>query len=321
MTVKAKILCLSEVAHCPHVLDPLREVAEVCVRPARQDILLAEIVNYDAYFAGLCVRVDREVLDKTGKLRVIATPSTGLDHIDLEAAAEHNVAVLSLKNDREFLDGVTATAELAWGLLLACVRKVPSSFGAACNGEWARDRFRGHQLSGKTFGILGYGRLGAMVAEYAKAFRMRVLAHDIREQVTEGVAFVDKETLFRESDVVSVHVHLTKETIGLVGQREFEWMKDEAILVNTSRGAVIDEKVLLNALESGRLGGAGVDVIHGEWSENLADHPLIRYARNHDNLIITPHVGGVTYESQAMAFRHTAEKLSAFLIGSHGRSD
>ena len=318
MTVKTKVLCLAEIAHCPHVLDSLREIAEVCVRPARQDILLAEIVDCDAYFAGLRVRVNREVLDKANKLRAIATPSTGLDHIDLEAAAEHNVTVLHLKNDREFLDGVTATAELAWGLLLACVRKVPSSFAAACRGEWARDKFRGRQLSGKTFGILGYGRLGAMVAEYAKVFRMRVLAHDVCEQEAEGVTFVDKETLFRESDIVSIHVHLTKETTGLIGQREFEWMKNEAIIINTSRGAIIDEKALLNALESGGIGGAGVDVIHGEWSENLVDHPLIQYAHNHDNLIITPHVGGVTHESQAMAFRHTAEKLSTFLRELHG---
>ena len=312
--MKYRVLCLADVSHCPDVLVPLREVAEVKTFPPERDILLREIGDCDGYLASLHVRVDAEAMAKAPNLRAIATPSTGLDHIDLNAAASRDIAVLCLKDDREFLDKITCTAEMAWALLLACVRKLPWSFDAAKQGRWARDEFRGHQLPGKTFGILGYGRLGAIVADYAKAFRMKVLACDVKDFEAKGVERVDKEKLFRESDVVSIHVHLTPENKGLVDRKEFALLKPGAILLNTSRGAIVDEAALLEALQSGRLGGAGLDVIHGEWSDKLRDHPLIRYAREHDNLVISPHTGGVTYEGQAITLRYTAEKLRDFLL-------
>ena len=314
VNVKPRVLCMADVVPFPEVLDPLREVADVKVFPPKREILLREIADCDGYLASLHVRAGAEVIAAAKKLRAIATPSTGLDHIDLDAAAARGIAVLCLKDDREFLDRITCTAELAWALLLACVRKLPAAFQAAREGRWARDEFRGHQLSGMTFGVLGYGRLGTIVAQYAKAFRMRVLACDIKDLGAEGVEQVDRETLFRESDVVSIHVHLTPETKGLVGRRELALMKPGAILINTSRGAIVDEAALLEALESGKLGGAGVDVIHGEWSKKLKEHPLIRYARTHENLVITPHIGGVTFEAQATTIRYTAEKLRDFLM-------
>lgn len=125
--------------------------------------------DIDAYFASLHIRLDREMLERSDRLRVIATPSTGTDHIDLKAAAERGVTVLCLKDDLELLRRITATAELAWALLLATVRRLPWAFASAQRGQWARDGFRGHQLSGKTLGILGYGRLGVMVARYGLA--------------------------------------------------------------------------------------------------------------------------------------------------------
>jgi D-3-phosphoglycerate dehydrogenase len=164
-----------------------------------------------------------------------------------------------------------------------------------------------------TLGILGYGRLGRIVGQYGKAFRMRVLACDVRSVTPdEGVTMVDLDTLLRESDVLSIHIHLQGNE-GLIGRKEFAKMKSGAYLVNTSRGGIIDEAAFLEALESGKLAGAGVDVIHGEWDPNIGEHPLIRYARTHDNLIISPHIGGVTYESQDMTLRHTVMKLKRFL--------
>jgi len=164
----------------------------------------------------MTLRTDREVLDQATRLRAIATPSTGLDHIDVAYAARKGIRVISLRDETELLDSITATAELAWGLLLAVVRHIPWAFDAAKRGHWARDEFRGHQMSGKTLGVLGYGRLGRMVAEYGKAFRMRVLACDVREMAPEdGVEMVSFETLLRESDILTIHVHLTEETRGI----------------------------------------------------------------------------------------------------------
>ena len=309
-----QVLSMLDVSAFPSVLDPLGPVADVTEMPASQHDLLGHIAGFDAFLTPLTVRSDREVLDRTNRLLAVATPSTGTDHIDVTCARERGVEVISLKCDTEFLRGVTATAELAWALVLAAVRRVPWAFDAAKSGDWARDRFRGRQLSGKTLGILGYGRLGQMVGEYGKAFRMRVLACDIREVTPEpGVEMVSFSDLLRESDVLTIHVHLTEKTRGLMNTPALQQMKAGAVLINTSRGAVVDETALLAALQSGHISAAGLDVIEGEWRDDIYCHPLLAYAREHANVVITPHIGGVTFESQAMAIRRCAEKLAEFL--------
>jgi D-3-phosphoglycerate dehydrogenase len=316
--MRYRILNLSDLTASPGALAPLERVGEVVSLPPTQEGLREAIGGFDAYFASLAVRADAEVLRRAGRLRAIATPSTGLDHIDLEEAARRGIAVLSLKDDTEFLDGITATAELAWGLLLAVVRRLPGAFEAARRGEWARDRFRGRQLSGLALGVLGYGRLGRMVARYGLAFRMRVLACDVRPVEPEaGVELVDLDALLRHSDVLSIHVHLTEANRGLLNAAAFAKMKPGAVLINTSRGAIVEEPALLKALESGRIAGAGLDVICGEWEKDLSRHPLIRYAASHENLVISPHIGGVTYESQRRALERTADKLLHYLERLH----
>ena len=124
---------------------------------------------------------------------------------------------------------------------------------------------------------------------------------------------VDFATLLREADVLSIHIHLTDENRGLIDREALAAMKKTAVLLNTSRGAVIDQDALLEALETGRLAGAGLDVIEGEWDDNLHEHPLIRYARTNQNLVISPHIGGVTYESQKMTLEYTVLKLRSYL--------
>jgi D-3-phosphoglycerate dehydrogenase len=147
---------------------------------------------------------------------------------------------------------------------------------------------------------------------------MKVLACDLRDVKPEaGVAMVDFDTLLAQADVLSIHIHLTEENRGLINATAFAKMKPGAVLINTSRGAILDETALLEALTSGRLAGAALDVICGEWDANLAEHPLIRHAREHENLVISPHIGGVTVESQQLAMERTAGKLLAFLEAQH----
>lgn len=299
---------------CPEAVDGLRLIGQVVELPADQATLLNRISAFSAYFASLAVRVDGAVLERATELKVIATPSTGLDHIDLIAAEARGITVISLKNDTEFLQNVTATAELAWALLLAVVRKLPQATAAASRGEWGRDVFRGRQLSGMTLGVLGYGRLGRMVADFGHAFRMRVIACDHNPVAPAAhVTMVDFGTLLRESDVLSIHIHLTDDNRRLVNAEAIARMKRGAVLINTSRGAIVDEIALLDALKRGHLSGAGADVIDGEWNTELVSHPMLRYAREHDNLVVTPHIGGVTHESQTMAMSHTAAKLKRWL--------
>ncbi|MEO6907163.1 MAG: NAD(P)-dependent oxidoreductase [Abditibacteriaceae bacterium] len=309
-----RILNMADVTPFPQALDSLCKVAQVTTLPADQQLFDSVIGDYDGYFASLYVQATQEVLEHAPRLKVIATPSTGLDHVDMKTVTRRGIKVLSLKEETPFLESITSTAEMTWALLLAVVRRLPWSFEAVKNGHWARDEFRGHQLSGKTLGILGYGRLGRMVAEYGKAFGMHVLACDnILDDGTPEVTRVDFSTLLWESDIVSIHIHLTPENHRLFNQDIFAQMKPGAILLNTSRGAIIDETALCAALESGHLGGAGLDVIDGEWNPDLKNHPLIAYARRHQNLVITPHIGGVTLEAQRDTLEFTARKLADFL--------
>lgn len=312
---KPKILCMADLSASPSALAPLKDSADVTELAASREKLLGTISEFDIYIASLHIEFDQAVFEKATNLRAIVTPSTGLDHIDTSLAAERGITILSLKEETAFLESVTATAELAWALLLATIRRLPWAFEEAKQGNWARDAFRGRQLSGKTLGILGYGRLGRIVAEYGKAFRMRVIACDIKEiQAAPGVQLVDFQTLLAESDVLTLHIHLTEANRGLFDEAAFAGMKRGAVLINTSRGAIINEAALLQALDSCHLTGAGLDVIDGEWLTDLAAHPLIRYANSHDNLLISPHIGGVTWESQAMTLEFMVDKLKRHLL-------
>jgi D-3-phosphoglycerate dehydrogenase len=302
-----------DVAHLPGVLDPLNAIADVTLLPPDQQVLLNEIEHFDIYLTALKTRSDKEVLARAKRLKVILTPSTGLDHIDMQEAKSRGIKVLHIRHDYDMLKKVTATAEMAWALMLAAQRKLPAAAAAANQGYWGRDTFRGHQVAYQTLGILGYGRLGEIVADYGKAFRMNVLACDLKEFSAPGVRRVDFETLLRESDVLSIHIHLTEENRGLIGRQQLAMMKPGSVLVNTSRGAIIDEEALVDALNDGPLRAAGLDVVHGEWDANLYDHPLIRHARTHDNLVIVPHLGGITHESQRISSEHCVQKLLTYL--------
>jgi D-3-phosphoglycerate dehydrogenase len=155
-----------------------------------------------------------------------------------------------------------------------------------------------------------------MVAAYGQAFRMRVLGCDPSDFALVGEERVDFATLLREADVISIHLHLNDTTRRLFSRDSFAAMKNGVILINTSRGAIIDEAALLEALESGKVAAAGVDVIDGEWMADITLHPLVRYAQQHDNLVITPHIGGATVESIAGARIFIIERLAKYLVAS-----
>jgi D-3-phosphoglycerate dehydrogenase len=305
-----KILNMQDISNMPDVLDPLKPFGEVVTVAPSEAVLWQRLKEFDVYIATLEVRLSAGLIDAAPRLKVVVTPSTGWDHIDLAHLRSRGIDFLSLKEHTDFLDRITSTAEMGWALLLAVARRLPWSFDAARKGDWARNRYRGYQLSGKTMGILGYGRLGKIMARQARGFAMRTIACDVRAVAPEpGVEIVDFETLLRESDVLSVHVHMTEENVGLLGTDAFAKMKPGAFVINTSRGRVIDEAALLSALQSGRLGGAGLDVIDGEWRTDLSQHPLVAYARTHENLVISPHTGGVTYEAQRLTLAFMVEQL------------
>ena len=297
----------------PEAVDLLREVAEVDLRAVDRPGLEAAVESYDAIWLRLGHRVDATLVARAKRCRIVACAVTGLDHIDLDACAAHGIEVLSLRGEVEFLREVRATAEHCLALSLALVRRLPRAASSVLQGAWDRDPFRGGELYEKTAGIVGMGRLGGIVAELFAAFGMEVIGYDPKPFDAPHVTRVGSlEALLRRADLVSLHVPLDASTRHLLGKKELAQMKPHAVLVNTSRGAVVDDAALLAALEEGAIGGAALDVVEGEPHVGNG-HPLVAYARDHDNLVLTPHIGGNTHESFVKTETFLAKKVVASL--------
>jgi D-3-phosphoglycerate dehydrogenase / 2-oxoglutarate reductase len=232
-------------------------------------------------------------------LRLLSVWGTGTDHVDLEAAARHGVTVTNTP-------GVSAIsiAEHALALLLAVARHIPQMDAATRRGEWARGQ--SVELHGKTCGIIGLGAVGRQFARLAAAIGMRVVAWTMHPKPIPAVQLLELDTLYRESDVVSVHLRLSRETEGFIGPRQFALMKPSAILINTARGAIVDEAALLEALTSCRIAGAGLDVFTVE--PLPPGHPLTKLP----NVVITPHCAGITPEALEAGLRMAVENIWSY---------
>ena len=242
----------------------------------------------------------REVLEKCENVKMLAVAFTGLDHVDLKYCEEHGIKVQNCAGY-----ATTAVAELTFGLLLDLCRNIGKCDTAARNGG-TKAGLIGFELEGRTMGIVGTGAIGARVAKLAAAFGMDVIAYSRTPGKVAGVRYVSLEELLAQADVVSLHVPLTDETRGMIGAEELALMKETAVLVNTARGPVVDTKALADALNSGRIAGAAIDVFDKEPPLD-ADEPLI----NAKNTVVTPHVAFATDESMIkraeIEFRNIAE--------------
>jgi D-3-phosphoglycerate dehydrogenase len=305
-----KILIAESSGFSPAALSALRGAADVVVADLDRAGLLAAVAEAEVLWVRLRHRIDREIFKAARRLKIVVSPTTGLNHIDLDAAARHGVQVVSLRGEIDFLRDVRATAELTVGLLLALLRNIPAAVADTRTGNWERDAFQGRELYGKTAGVVGYGRLGHIVARYLQAFDMRVLVSDPDldpEELEPGLTRVPLAKLLAASDVVTLHVNLCDDTYGFFGRDEFDAMQPGAWFINTSRGELVDEQALLDALRSARLAGAALDVLCDEDSAGMAGRALVEFAKTDSRLIITPHIGGCTRESM--------EKTERFLVG------
>jgi D-3-phosphoglycerate dehydrogenase len=262
--------------------------------------------------------IDAGALSVARRLQIISVAGTGANHIDRGASAANGIIVRTLVEDPELLAAITPTAEHTWGLVLALVRGTVPAAQHVIDGGWERERFPGLQLKGRRLGIVGLGRLGRWVAGYGDAFGMDVVAYEPVGKPganwPEHVTRVSLEDLFTTSDVISVHVPLTESTSGLVDRSLLQRMHPGAVLVNTSRGAVVDEDALLDMLRQGKIGGAALDVLVEE--PPSAHHPLVAFAREDARLLLTPHLGGFVPEVVTSVCAHAAEKVRAHLATS-----
>lgn len=283
--------------------------------PVPRGVLQEELRHADGLFCLLTDPVDATLMEEAPKLRIISTMAVGFDNIDVDAATRRGIMVTNTP-------GVLTetTADLAFALILATARRVVEAADFLRAGEWETWRpmeLTGQDVHGATLGIVGMGRIGMAVARRARGFNMRVLYHNRRRnpaaEAELGAQYRSLDDLLSEADIVSLHCPLTPETRRLLGARELALMKPGAILVNTSRGAVVDEAALVDSLRSGRLWAAGLDVFEVE--PLPADSPLLRL----DNVVLLPHIGSASIATRKKMAVIAAEDLLAGLEGRRPR--
>ncbi len=296
-------------------LDMVMEFSETKVwreeLPPPRELLLKELQEVEGLLCLLTDRVDAELMDAAPRLKVISNMAVGYDNIDVKAATERGIAV---GNTPGVL--TETTADFAFALLMAAARRIPEATRYVKKGRWKTwgpTLLLGQDIHGATLGLVGLGRIGSGVAKRATGFEMRILYHDVvcREDLEKelGLTFVDLDTLLQESDFVSLHVPLTEETYHLIGPRELEIMKPTAILINTSRGPVVDQRALYEALRSGQIAAAGLDVTDPEPIDPHA--PLLSL----DNCIVVPHIASASVATRTKMATMAAQNLIAGLKG------
>lgn len=312
-TKAAKVFVTRELPSA--ALDPLAEAAAVRVWPGElpppPDVLLAEAADADALLTLLTDRIDAAIIAAAPRLRVISNMAVGYDNVDVQEASRRAILVT---NTPGIL--TETTADFAFALLLAAARRVVEADRYTRQGRWKTwgpQILLGQDVHDATLGLVGLGRVGLEVAKRARGFGMCVLYHDavrrLKEERRYGLAYVELEQLLAESDFVSLHVPLTAETHHLIGERELSLMKPTAVLVNTARGAAVDQRALWRFLKERRIAAAAIDV--SEQEPIAPDDPLLTL----DNIIITPHIASASVATRLGMAKMAVDNLLAALRG------
>jgi D-3-phosphoglycerate dehydrogenase / 2-oxoglutarate reductase len=266
------------------------------------------IGDYDAILIRSATKLTADLIERAGRLKVIGRAGTGVDNVDIAAATRRGIIVANAPESNS-----VAAAEHTMALILSLFRNVPQAHGSLTAGRWERSRFGGSELYGKTLGVLGFGRIGQLVAKRAQSFEMDVVAFDkfvsaerFRELGAEGVG--ETAELYERADVITLHLPKTPETVNWIDADAIAAMRDGVRIVNAARGELIDLGALLAGLESGKVGGAALDVFP---SEPFTEHPIFE----REDVVVTPHLGASTAEAQDRAGQVTAEQVTAALTG------
>jgi len=307
MSDRMKVLVKENLA--PAGIDLLREEFDVDLGVEwTAEEFMARIADYDALVVRSATKVTAQVIAAAPRLKVIGRAGVGVDNVDLEAATKRGIIVVNAPTSN-----VLTAAEHTIAMMMACARNIPQAHSALKAGRWERGRYGGVELQGKTLGIIGLGRIGALVAERARGLKMEVLAFDPyvpAERFRElGLDRADTaEQVYREAEFISVHLPKQPETIGFVDDEAFARMKDGVRIINVARGGIVDEEALARAIDAGKVAGAAVDVYP---TEPVTDDVLFGY----DEVVTTPHLGASTVEAQLRAGVQTAEQVVLALDG------
>lgn len=257
-------------------------------------------------------KIDRELLKGTN-IKLINTCSTGMNHIDVNYCESNGIKILSLTKDYELIKQLPSTSELAFGLMMSLLRSIPKSIQHVSEYNWDYTKFVGREVKSLTVGIIGYGRLGKMMYDYCKAFGATVKVYDPYKRDEMDDAFLlnnycQLTDMFKQCDVISLHVHVTDETKYIIDKKILGYSKKSPYIINTSRGEIVNEQDIVEALKNEVISGYGADVVENEF-DDLRASPIIQAMNQGENIIVTPHTGGMTIEGQTRAYKWAINKL------------
>ena len=322
MSVKSikKILSITPISHIKNVEKELKKIGKLKILndPSENDVI-KKIPQFDAIFTNpnkSKVFIGKSIIDKAINLKVISTASTGTNHIDLDYAKKKKIKIFSLKKEKKTTNKISSTAEHALALTLASLRNITISNKSVLNGEWDYTKFIGNQMNQLTIGIIGYGRLGKKYANYCKSLSNKVFFFDphikTKPKKIKKINSINK--LLKISNIISVHVHLDKKTHHMISKSFFSRLKKDVIIVNTSRGDIVDESELIQFLKRNKRAKYATDVLENEIFKKKINK-LINFAKkNQDQVLITPHIGGMTVEAQEIAYNFIVKKLKDFFL-------
>lgn len=303
------IAVITPIQHLEGLLDLIKTKGQVFLLEEGNKFQVRELLLSKNIDTILCnpnqqtYKIDKELLEGT-KVNLINTCSTGMNHIDIEYCKNNNVIIYSLTKDYDLINQLPSTSELAFGLMISLLRQIPEGKQHVSEYKWDYTQFVGRQIKDLKIGIIGYGRLGKIMKTYCDVFQAETFIYDPYVNINQ----ISLEDMFQICDVISLHVHVTPETKYMISKKLLDLINKPLYIINTSRGEIVNEKDIVLAFESGKLAGYGADVVEDEFN-SLQNSPIIKAMNEGKNIIVTPHIGGMTIEGQTKAYKWAINKL------------
>ena len=306
------IICTTPIDHLKGLKNKLKSKGHLLYKPNIKALELKKILKKNNKISTIFCNpnrqgyvLNRHILENTS-IRLINTASTGLNHINLNDCKKLGIKILSLTKDFNLIKKLPSTSELAFGLMINLQRKIFQSFQSVKNKKWDYTSFIGQELASLTIGIIGLGRLGSLMAKYAKTFGMKVFYYDPFKE-NKKFKKVNLKELIEKSDVISIHANVNDKTKYLINKKSLKVTKKKPIIINTSRGEIVKEEDIIWALKNKVISGYGTDVIEKEFTD-IKKSPIIKNIKKY-NIIVTPHIGGMTHQGQSRAYSYAINKL------------
>ena len=315
---KYNLLIITPVNHIENLNEKFKDFKKVKIleNPSYNQILKI-IKNYHIIFTNpnmSNVLIDKKLISKAEKLICVTTASTGTVHIDKVFLKDKRIKLISLTKEYKTIQKISSTAEHALALTLAHVRNIPVSAQNVKKGEWNYTKYIGRQFTNLKIGILGYGRLGKKYSKYLLSLGSKVSVYDPYKEVKNKKIFQEKSLInvFKSNDIISLHIHVSKNTRNIINKKILKYAKNNLLIVNTSRGELINETDLINFLKKNKNAKYATDVLNDEIT-NKKNSKLLKLSKANDQILITPHIGGMTIEAQEIAYGRVMDLTNKFL--------